>query len=157
LRALELRERPTATKTTRWLAARFGLSERAATEALELLEASGQIERHQGKWRVRDVQAVDTRADPKRSRQVRAYWLRVAHARLEAGIEGVYGFNLMAVSARDVPRLRELHASYYREMQALVAASVPAERVVLFCTQLVGLEVETDVASTPGALWPAAK
>ncbi|HMJ10823.1 MAG TPA: DUF4423 domain-containing protein, partial [Polyangiaceae bacterium] len=156
LRALEMSSRPSAAQTPAWLARRFCLTNSAAQEAIELLAASGQIERRRGKWQVRDVQAVDTRSDRKRSQQLRAYWLRVAHARLEAGLEGVYGFNLMGVAERDVARLRELHATYYREMQGLVAASEPVERVLLFCTQLLELDVNAD-ASQAAALWPSSE
>jgi hypothetical protein len=50
----------------------------------------------------------------------------------------------MAVSVADLERLRQLHLSYFRSMQAIVADSSPSEKVVLFNTQLLALDDEVD-------------
>jgi hypothetical protein len=46
----------------------------------------------------------------------------------------------MAVSRKDLARLRELHIGYFHEMQAPVADSAPSECVVLFNTELFALD-----------------
>jgi hypothetical protein len=43
----------------------------------------------------------------------------------------MFSYNLFAISERDYERLRELHLAYFRELRSIVAASQPAERVVL--------------------------
>ena len=66
--------------------------------------------------------------------------LRVALLRYEAGVNGTFGYNLMAISSADWAKLKELHLAYFRNMQALVADSAPSERVVLFNTELFALD-----------------
>jgi len=91
-----------------------------------------QIRKQGSRWLVDHTQTVDTRADPERGRKLKAEWLKVALARLQGEVPGTFSYNLMAVSRKDLARLRELHIGYFREMQALVADSEPSECVVLF-------------------------
>jgi hypothetical protein len=67
-------------------------------------------------------------------------WTRVALERLEAGSAGVYSYNVFGISSADLVRLRELHASYFQQMRAIIAQSQPVERVAITCTQLLALD-----------------
>jgi hypothetical protein len=149
LRALELTD---YTRLSRhrpgWLAKRLAISASEEERCLAALSATRQIQLRDGCWVVNQTQMTDTRAEPTRARSLKAEWLRVALSRLEAGVTGSFGYNVMSVSRADLSKLRELHAAYFRSMQALVADSAPAECVVLFNTQLFAL----DEVSAPGVV-----
>ncbi|MEO7037806.1 MAG: DUF4423 domain-containing protein, partial [Polyangiaceae bacterium] len=141
LRALELtdyarlrRHRPG------WIAERLGISKAEEQRCLAALAAAHQIRMEGGRWVVDQTQTVDTRVDRVRSRKLKGEWLKVALARFEGGVPGIFGYNLMAISQTDLERLRSLHLAYFREMQALVADSAPSECVVLFNTELFALD-----------------
>lgn len=77
---------------------------------------------------------VDTRASP----VLRRHWAGVALERLDAAPESVlFSYNVVSVSEADLARIEELHRAYFREVRAIVAASEPAEAVVLLNVQLV--------------------
>jgi DNA-binding phage protein len=123
-----------------WLARRLGISRAEEERCLKTLAAAHQIRKEGARWLVDHTQTIDTRADPERGRKLKAEWLKVALARLQGGVPGTFSYNLMAVSRKDLARLRELHIGYFREMQALVADSEPSECVVLFNTELFALD-----------------
>jgi len=125
-----------------WLARRLGISRVQEERCLKTLEAAHQIRKRGARWLVDHTQTVDTRADPERSRKLKAEWFEVALDRLRDGVPGTFSYNLMAVSRKDLARLKELHISYFREMQALVADSEPSECVVLFNTGLFALDAQ---------------
>jgi hypothetical protein len=77
------------------------------------------------------AQLTDTRHYPEAGRMLKIWWARQALERLERNDPGLFSYNLFAVSERDYERLRELHLAYFRELRSIVAASQPAERVVL--------------------------
>jgi hypothetical protein len=77
------------------------------------------------------AQLTDTRHYPEAGRMLKLWWTRQALERFEQNDEGLLSYNLFAVSERDYERLRELHLAYFRELRGIVAASQPAERVVL--------------------------
>jgi len=149
LRALELSDyRALKRHQPGWLARRLGISRADEELSLNALATARQIKHERGLWVVDETRVVDTRADPERGRRLKAEWLRVALERLETGVSGTFGYNLMAMSRADLARLREMHIAYFRSMQALVADSAPSECVVLFNTELFALD---DAASPPGA------
>jgi hypothetical protein len=92
---------------------------------------------------------VDTRADPAAERKLKVFWAKVGHERLAAGADGLFSFNVFAVSNADLERLRELHRSYFRSLRSIVASSTPAERVVVANVQLFALEGR-DASSSSG-------
>jgi DNA-binding phage protein len=140
LRALELSEyRALGKHKPGWLARRLGISRQEEDVCLAALATSRQIRLDSGLW-THQEQTIDTRVNPERSRRLKAKWLRVALERMEAGADGIFGYNVMAVSRADLARLREMHLAYFRSMQALVADSNPSECVVLFNTQLLALD-----------------
>jgi len=153
LRALELdayrRSRPS--QATALLAAQLGLSPDEVDHGLRALAESGQIKRVRGKWQVERVLAVDTSADPERSRALKHAWTRVAADRLERGVPGNYGYSVFAISKRDLGQLKELHLHYVRAMQSLIAESEPAECVGLYCTQLLDLSAAPPRVAMPRA------
>ena len=131
-----------------WIAARLGISREEEERCLSTLSAARQIRMHERRWVLDHTQTVDTRADPSRGRKVKAEWLRVALARLESGVAGTFGYNVMAISRADLARLKELHLAYFRNMQALVTDSAPSECVVLFNTELFALDAHAGEAVT---------
>ena len=141
LRALELVDYQKLRKhRPGWLAERLGISKEEETRCLSALATARQIKLEKGVWTVDQTQTIDTRAEPARGRRLKAEWSKVALSRLEAGVKGVFSFNLMSISRADLARLREMHVAYFREMQALVADSSPSEQVVLFNTELFALD-----------------
>jgi DNA-binding phage protein len=141
LRALELVDYQKLRKhRPGWLAERLGIAKEEETRCLTALATARQIKLEQGLWKVDQTQTIDTRAEPARGRRLKAEWSKVALARLEAGVKGVFSFNLMSISRADFARLREMHIAYFREMQALVTDSTPSEHVVLFNTELFALD-----------------
>jgi DNA-binding phage protein len=141
LRALELTDYTNLGKhRPGWIAERLGVSRKEETRCLEALAAARQIRLHRGLWTIDQTQTIDTRSDRIRARRLKADWLKVALSRLESGVNGVFSYNLMAVSRADLARLREMHIAYFRDMQSLVADSAPSECVVLFNADLFALD-----------------
>lgn len=141
LRALELTDyRRLRKHRPGWLAERLGISQDEEARCLAALATARQIKQESGLWTVDQTQTIDTRAEPARGRRLKGEWSKVALQRLEAGVNGIFSFNLMAISRADLARLREMHIAYFRNMQALVADSTPSEHVVLFNTELFALD-----------------
>ena len=152
LRALELVDyRKLGRHRPGWLAKRLGISRQEEQRCLEALATARQITLQNGLWCVDQTRTVDTRAHPARGRRLKAEWLKVALQRMEAGVGGVFGYNLMSLSRADLARLREMHLEYFRSMQALVADSAPSECVVLFNADLFALDDAVPAARTAPA------
>jgi len=141
LRALELSDYQALRRhQPGWLARRLGISREEEDRCLSALATARQIKLERRLWVADETKTIDTRAHRERGRRLKAEWLRVALERLESGVPGIFGYNLMAVSRADLARLREMHIAYFRSMQALVADSAPSECVVLFNTELFALD-----------------
>lgn len=141
LRALELTDYARLDKhRPGWIAKRIGISREEEDLCLTTLAAARQIRLENARWVIDQTQTIDTRADPARGRRLKAEWLKVALKRLESGVSGTFGYNVMAISLADFQRLKDLHLAYFRNMQALVTDSVPSECVVLFNTELFALD-----------------
>lgn len=141
LRTLELTDyRALRKHRSGWIARRLGISREEEQRCLDALLEARRVRFESGRFVLDETHNVDTRADPVRARALKAEWLRVALERFENGAQGVFGYNLMAVSRADLERLRSLHIDYFRKMQALVADSSPSECVVLFNTELFALD-----------------
>ncbi|MEM9492006.1 MAG: DUF4423 domain-containing protein, partial [Myxococcota bacterium] len=123
-----------------WIARRLGIPAEVEAECLGLLADSGQIQRAHGRWQVVRAQAIDTHADPAAGRRLKSWWARLGCDRLEAGADGLFSFNVFTVSDKDYSRLRDMHRQYYRALRAAVAASEPAELVVVANLQLFPLD-----------------
>lgn len=122
-----------------FIARRLAISEAEERRCMDLLSRAAQISWHGQHWRIDESRTVDTRHDPRRSRQLRAFWSRVATERIESGTEGELSFNLCGVSNADLERLRQLQRSYFLELRSIVARSAPVEQVILVNLQLLPL------------------
>jgi len=123
-----------------FIAGQLGISVEEEERCLQLLLDTGQVQRAGERYAVQHALTVDLRRDPASTRRLRSFWTRVALERLEAGSGGVYSYNVFGISNADLVRLRELHASYYQQMRAIIAQSQPVERVAITSTQLLALD-----------------
>ena len=141
LRALELSDYAALPRhVPGFIANKLGISQAEEERCLELLSQSKQISRRRGRWVVGRVLTVDTRYNPDAGRKLLTWWAEVGIERLRRGSKGQFSYNLFTVSARDLERLRDLQRAYFNELRSIVAASEPAERVVLTNLQLFGLD-----------------
>jgi transcriptional regulator with XRE-family HTH domain len=123
-----------------WIAERIGISLEQERECLELLAQTGQIDLRRGRWRLREVTAVDTRRDAEAEHRVKHWWSLLALERLANPDSGMLSYNVFAVSESDFARIRELQIAYFRQMRGIIAQSSPSERVVLASLSLVPLD-----------------
>ena len=56
--------------------------------------------------------------------------------------DGLWSYNVFAVSEADLVKIRELHLAYFRALRAIVAESSPTERVVVANVQLFALDAQ---------------
>jgi hypothetical protein len=128
-----------------FIAERIGVSLPLEKECLRALAAAGQIEMDRGKWRVVRVLAVDTRIDPAKNLALKRHWARLGVERLARDPlpqDGLFSYNLFAVSEEGFAKIRALHLAYYEKVRDVVEASTDATRVVLTNVQLVPLSVQ---------------
>jgi hypothetical protein len=123
-----------------WIAQRLGTSLAEEARCVAALAGARRIQQRGDIWIINQTQTIDTRADAARGSKLKAEWLKVALSRLESGVSGAFGYNLMAISRADLTRLREMHVAYFRDMQSLDADSAPSECVVLFNADLFALD-----------------
>jgi hypothetical protein len=141
LRALELTDYERLRKhSPGWIAERIGITLEQERECLELLARTGQIYSKRGRWRLREVLAVDTRRDAEAEHRIKHWWSQLALARLGRPDSGLLSYNVFAVSERDLSRIQELQLAYFRQMRGIIAESAPSERVVLASLSLVALD-----------------
>lgn len=140
LRVLELKQyHRLAAHESGWIADRLGISREEETRCLELLAKTGQIRWQYRHWALGNILTVDTRRDPESAREAKAWWASVGLERLKAGSDGIFSYNIFAVSRADLERLREIHKAYFRQLRAVVSQSKPAECVALVNLQLLEL------------------
>ncbi len=113
-----------------YIAAQLGISPEEEQRCVDALLTSGQLDWDGSRYRV-GAQLTDTRHYPEAGRMLKIWWAKQGLERLEGDSAGLFSYNLFAVSEADYERLRELHLAYFRELRSIVAASQPAERVVL--------------------------
>jgi len=155
LRALELSD---YTRLERhvpgWVARRIGISVEQERECLELLSRTGQVYESEGKLRLREVMALDTRREPSAEKRVKRWWTELAVSRLAGDGAGIFSYNVFAVSAQDLRKIEDLYRAYFRQVRSIIARSEPSERVVLATLQLVSLDSAASGAKDeepPGA------
>lgn len=121
-----------------FLAARLGLTRARVESCLARLAAAGVIDKPAEHWVVGGALTIDTRAHPEAGRALKRHWSMVAQDRIGAPREGdILGYNLFAVSAHDLDRIRTLQRQFFREVRGIVAASEPSDAVALLNVQLV--------------------
>lgn len=123
-----------------WIAERLGIPVEVEVACIDALDAAGEIRWDGTHWRPHGALAVDTRRDPESGRRLKAWWARVGLERIGADPDGLWSYNVFAVSEADLTRLRELHLAYFRALRAVVAESSPTERVVVANVQLFALD-----------------
>ena len=101
---------------------------------------TGQIRQIRGRFRLRNVLAVDTRSDPQAELRAKTWWTRVALERQVVTEDSVFSYNVFAVSERDLVKIRDLYRAYFRQVRSLIGESRPSERVALISVQLVELD-----------------
>jgi transcriptional regulator with XRE-family HTH domain len=152
LRGLELTDyRALPTHQPGWLATRLRLSTTMEGECLSLLQRAGQIRRDDaGRFVPAQVATVDTRRDPAAAQRLRRFWSETGNQRLQSAPAdtATSAYNLFGISRADLARLFDLQRAYFREMRAIIAASEPAEELVLANMHLVQLTTPLhDVAA----------
>ena len=144
LRALELdgyRDLPE--HSSAWLGERLGLGAEEVDQQLKALEAAGQIRFEGQRWLPASLLTVDTREDPERDRTLKVHWAETALQRMRDGTlaeDGLFSYNLFAISDEQYEEIRQLHLEYYHRVRALVDAARSADRVVVVNLQLVPLQ-----------------
>jgi hypothetical protein len=138
LRALEL-EGAQRRDQEAWLCDRLGLAVPALEESLAALEATEQVQKVRGRWKLKRVVSVNTSQDRERAHSLKLRWTETALERMRAKAPGNYGYSVFSVSRPDLRRLRDVHLEYVRAMQGIIAASAPGECVGLYCAQLLDL------------------
>lgn len=118
-----------------WIAERLGVPLEVEDLGLGFLVDTGQITFTGTHYRP-EAHTVDTTMTPDVGRQLKVHWTEVAADRLREGAPGQFSYNVFAVSAVDLERIRELHLAYFRELRAVVAESKPAEVVAVVNVQL---------------------
>lgn len=113
-----------------WLAERLGLEIYQVTGAIEALLATGQLRWHGAHLALGRVQTIDTRRHPTATLALRKYWSERACDQI-GGADTSWSWNAFAVSEADRVRIVELYRGAFRQMRAIVAASEPAETLVL--------------------------
>jgi transcriptional regulator with XRE-family HTH domain len=138
LRVLELADyRALPAHTDGFIAGRLAITPAAERRYLALLQQSGQIELRGGRFVPTEVSAVDTRRDATKAAALRRFWTQVALERAGHRDDDVFAFNLGTIALHDLPRIQDLHRRYFAELRAIVAASEPAEALLLANVQLV--------------------
>ena len=123
-----------------WVAERLSIPLSVEKACLDALAAAGQIAWDGARWHPRDVGAVDTRRDPEAGKRLKAWWAKVGLDRMGTDPDGLWSYNVFAVSEADLGKIRELHLAYFRALRAIVAESSPTERVCVANVQLFALD-----------------
>ncbi len=136
LRAMELsayRESPT--HRPGWVAHTVGISMAEEAQCIEALEEAGLIRWNGRRYDLTEA-TVDTSAAPDKARlAVKRHWPDVARSQVGVNESGLYSYNVVSLSQRDLEKLRKLHVEYFQMVRSIVAESEP-ECVALVAMQL---------------------
>jgi hypothetical protein len=138
LRVLETQDyRARTTHDDACVAQRLGVPVDAVRLALARLQAAGVIRFEDGLWCEDRPLTVDTRAARDDLSVLLRHWSAVGYRRVaERRPRDFFSYNVMSSSRADYERIRELLRRTFREIQSIVAASEPTERVALLNLQL---------------------
>ncbi len=141
LRCLELSDYAALPKHREgWVANRIGIAVSEEQRCLALLARTGQLRKKRRRWAIEQKRTLDTRGNIAAARKVKRWWMEVAASRMEADSEGVFSYNVFAVSNSDLTRIYELHQAYFQQIRSLIANSEPCERVVVANLQIFPLD-----------------
>lgn len=138
LRTLELDQyRALPQHDDEFVAKRLDVPLNTAREALFHLEAAGVIRLEGGFWRQGRPLTVDTRGARADTSILLRHWTAVSYRRItDRQPRDLFAYNVMSCSQADYERIRDLLRRTFREIQSIVAASAPTERVALLNLQL---------------------
>lgn len=120
-----------------WIAERLGIPAETEARCLAMLLDAGVLRPTPEGPRAAAPLSVRTAGGPALGALKRHWALQAADRALAPRPGDLLSFNVCSLSHADAERLRELHRRYYAEVRALVAASAPAQTVVLVNVQLV--------------------
>lgn len=117
-----------------------GIPVEEVERSLTALEQAGLVGSEGGRRVPTGQLTVDTGGDAGQRARLRAHWTRAALERIAAPRpDDLFSYNVFAVSATDLARIRSLQRAFYREVRAIVAASPETEAVALLNVQCLGL------------------
>lgn len=137
LRVVETEAWCAAPRPAGWIAERLGIPPETEARCLGMLLDAGVLRSTPDGPRAAAPLSVRAAAGPALGALKRHWALQAADRALAPRPGDLLSFNVCSLSLADAERLRELHRRYYTEVRALVAASEPAETVVLVNVQLV--------------------
>lgn len=121
-----------------YVAERLSLPPEFVRPLLEVLVRGGAVAGPEHDYAVRGI-TVDVPAAADDLLRVRRHWAEVAAGRLQHALPtDRFLFNICAVSQHDLRRIVELQVACFREIRSIVAASEPAEEVVLVTMHTLG-------------------
>lgn len=124
-----------------FIARRLGIPVKIEHDCLRRLESAGVIRKENGLWRQDRPLTVDTRSSRDDMSVLLRQWIAVGYQRIaERSSRDLFAYNIMSCSLADYDRIRELLRRTFREIQSLVAASEPSERIALLSLQLLEFE-----------------
>ena len=138
LRVLEIEDyRALASHDDDFAAQRLGIPVEVVRDALERLKEAFVIRSENARWCQDRPLTVDTRGARDDMSVLLQHWNAVAGGRIvERRPRDFFAYNVMSSSRADYERIRDLLRRTFREIQSIVAASQPTERVALLNLQL---------------------
>jgi len=138
LRVLEIEDyRALTSHDDGFVAQRLGIPVGVARDALQRLEAAAVIRSENGLWCQDRPLTVDTRGARDDLSLLIRHWSAEGYRRIaERRPRDFFAYNVMSSSRADYERIRDLLRRTFREIQSIVAASEPTERVALLNLQL---------------------
>jgi hypothetical protein len=127
-----------------------GISELEVQQCLDLLGASGVLERRHGKYRVTGAESVDTQGGRGALHRLKAHWAAVAARRLATPDPDadLFAYNVVSIAAGDMERIRNILRTAFREIRSVVASSEPPQVVALLNLQLCTLFPQPNAGAT---------
>jgi transcriptional regulator with XRE-family HTH domain len=124
-----------------FVARRLGIPADVAHAALRDLKAAAVIRLRKGLWRQNRPLSVDTRGAQDDLSVLLDHWSSVGHDRIrKRRASDFFAYDVMSVSRADYDRIGDLLRHTFREIQSIVAASEPSERVALLNLQLLAFD-----------------
>lgn len=138
LRVLEIADyRSLPSHNDEFVALRLGIPVAVAQDALRRLQEAAVVRSQNGLWCQARPLTVDTRGAPDDLNVLIRHWSAIGYRRvIERRRRDFYAYNVMSCSRADYERIRALLRGTFREIQSIVAASEPTERVALLNLQL---------------------
>lgn len=138
LRVLEIEDyRALPSHDDAFVAKRLRVAPEVARDALERLEGAAVIRFENGRWCQERPLTVNTRGAQDDMNALLGHWSAVAsHRIVERRPRDFFAYNAMSCSRADYEQIRDLLRRTFREIQSIVAASEPTEKVALLNLQL---------------------